>query len=1158
MPIASGEIQRYFNEIESKVKSAYEIAQNARSKGLDPEDFVDIPLARDLAERVEGLVSVVKPEIKNKGIPERIRAIEKIFKPNDWRVALKIAEEVAKGEFCSFNDIREAMEVGIRVALAYVTLGIVSAPLEGFVELQIKKRRDGDNYIACFFSGPIRAAGGTAAAFSVIVADYLRKIFNFNKYDPSEEEIERYVTEIDDYHRVVTRLQYYPVKEEIHFLVRNIPIEITGDPTTEREVSNYKDIKRVGTNRIRGGMCLVLCEGIAQKAKKILKEIKSWGKEFLLDEWNFLQKYIEIQRKAHTKEVSTNSKIKPDFKFIEESVAGRPVFSFPFAKGGFRLRYGRSRVSGLAACSIHPATMRILDDFIATGSQLRVERPGKACAITVCDSIDGPVVKLKDGSVLRIESEEQALALKDKISEILFLGDILVSYGDFLEQNHVLVPSGYVEEWWIQELQSKVGKVNIEISKNFLKKKISAEEAIKLSLSYDIPLHPRYTYAWNNIESTDFLYLLEKIQGSNVILSENGWMIEIENDVKIKRILELIYLPHRIKENRIIIEKDDALAFLYSLGFLPNNKWKKEEIEKIKNEEKNTIELLNLISSVKIRDKIPITIGARLGRPEKAKLRKLKGSPQILFPVGAQGGRMRSFNEAIDRGFVEAEFPIFICENCNIKTFYTHCLICGEKTKEYKICQKCKKYTQLNVHCGMPTLFFEKRKIEIKDEIERALKNLDLELPELFKGVRGTSNKKRIPERIEKGILRAKHKLYVNKDGTIRFDIIEAPITHFKAREIGTSIEKLKELGYEKDIFGNEIKSEEQIIEIMPQDVILPDCKEWEGASAVEPLIRICNFIDDLLVRFYKLKPFYNVKTREDLIGHLIIGLAPHTSAGIIGRIIGFSKTQAYFAHPYFHAAMRRNCDGDEACFILLMDALLNFSHQFLPAKRGASTMDAPLVLTTILDPIEVDKEVHNMDVVDIYPLEFYEATLNWKEPSEVKINKIQDRLGGEEQYKGLKYTHEVSDINCGTRVSSYKTLITMVDKVEKQMALAEKILAVNKSDVAKIVIEKHFLKDIKGNLREFSKQEFRCIDCNEKYRRIPLSGKCLKCGGKLVLTVAEGTVSKYLDISLSLAEKYDLPPYLKQTLEIMKRRVESIFGKEKEKQTLLNLYTNG
>jgi DNA polymerase II large subunit len=122
-------------------------------------------------------------------------------------------------------------------------------------------------------------------------------------------------------------------------------------------------------------------------------------------------------------------------------------------------------------------------------------------------------------------------------------------------------------------------------------------------------------------------------------------------------------------------------------------------------------------------------------------------------------------------------------------------------------------------------------------------------------------------------------------------------------------------------------------------------------------------------------------------------------------------------------------------------------------------------------------------------------------------------------------------------------------------MELAEKIRAVDKQDMARIIIEKHFLKDIKGNLRRFSKQEFRCISCNQKYRRIPLVGRCNKCSGKLVLTVAEGTVSKYLEPSLGLAEKYSLPSYLKQTLDILKRGVDSVFGKEPTKQVGLKSF---
>lgn len=45
------------------------------------------------------------------------------------------------------------------------------------------------------------------------------------------------------------------------------------------------------------------------------------------------------------------------------------------------------------------------------------------------------------------------------------------------------------------------------------------------------------------------------------------------------------------------------------------------------------------------------------------------------------------------------------------------------------------------------------------------------------------------------------------------------------------------------------------------------------------------------------------------------------------------------------------------------------------------------------------------------------------------------------------------------------------------------------------------------------------------------------------------GNITKYLESTLSLAEKYSLPAYLKQTLELTKLRIESEFGKDEDKQ---------
>ena len=68
--------------------------------------------------------------------------------------------------------------------------------------------------------------------------------------------------------------------------------------------------------------------------------------------------------------------------------------------------------------------------------------------------------------------------------------------------------------------------------------------------------------------------------------------------------------------------------------------------------------------------------------------------------------------------------------------------------------------------------------------------------------------------------------------------------------------------------------------------------------------------------------------------------------------------------------------------------------------------------------------------------------------------------------------------------MSRYKTLKTMMDKMNAQLNLAAKIRAVDEADVAYKVIERHFLPDILGNLKAFSKQSVRCPTCNITRRR--------------------------------------------------------------------------
>jgi len=1157
MTATSKSMEKYFKELEVKLEKGYSVASEARKKGLDPEDHVDIKLTRSMAERVEGLISIVAPSIVKSGVSKRIQQLEEKHGALSWKVALIIAHDVAKEKFCKFKDEREAMEVGIRTGFAYHTIGVVAAPLEGFVELKIKKRRDGAKYFALSFAGPIRGAGGTAIGVCLLIADYIRKKMGYAAYDPTEDEISRFQTELEDYHERVTNLQYRPSKEEIRLLVVGCPVEVDGDPTETIEVSNYKDLPRVETNRIRSGVCLVISM-LALKAQKLMKSIDALGDEFEID-WSFLKEFLELQKSKKSLGGGTEKKISPDFTYISDLVAGRPVLSYPLRTGGFRLRYGKTRMSGYSAASIHPATMVILDDYIATGTQLKVERPGKAAAITPCETIEGPIVKLKGGSVVRLDSERIAKEKNPEIEEILYLGDILFSYGDFYDRGHMLVPAGYCEEWYIQELEraavNTLGSLDIEkmaeylgtsvhdisqLLKNPHSVKPTPETAIQLSRKLDIPLHPQYTYYWNAISPAQLKILREWLINNKVKEHDKKIILSFKSEPK--RILELAGIPHICLNNEfIVIAKNESTVLSECLAL-------KENIDCDYSQD-NSLDIINMISSIRVRDKGGTFIGARMGRPEKAKMRRLTGSPQVLFPVGSAGGRLRSFHTTLAEGKIISNFPLYRCQKCSQETIYSRCETCGKKTNKMYFCDKCGVIEKPKCPHGN-TATFTNRPIRIKHYFEAALKTLNMKAyPDLIKGVRGTSNKNHIPENLVKGILRAKYDLFVNKDGTTRYDMSELPITHFTPSEIGTPIEKLKQLGYETDYKEAPLEKDDQILELKPQDLILPANSESGDERADMLLLKLTQFVDDLLTNFYKLKPFYNCKGKADIVGHLVIGLAPHISAGIIGRVIGFSHTQALLAHPLYHAAMRRDADGDEACVMLLMDSLLNFSRQFLPDSRGAKTMDSPLVLTPRLIPAEVDDMAHRFDVVSQYPLALYEAAIDYKSPFDVSIELLGNRLGTPSQYEKIGFTHNLVSINSGVTYSAYKKLPSMEDKLKGQMLLAERIRAVDASDVATLVIEKHLLRDIKGNLRKFSTQQFRCIKCNQKFRRPPLRGICSTCSGKIIFTVSEGSIVKYIAPVESLAETYAVSAYLQQTIMLTKNRVEEVFGKDADRQ---------
>src|SRR6266516_4353576 len=215
----------------------------------------------------------------------------------------------------------------------------------------------------------------------------------------------------------------------------------------------------------------------------------------------------------------------------------------------------------------------------------------------------------------------------------------------------------------------------------------------------------------------------------------------------------------------------------------------------------------------------PTRIGARMARPEKAAPRKIEPAPHSLFPIGHEGGAQRLLLEAASKETIEVEVGLRICSSCGKRWFLPKCSCGGHTTSR-----------------NGPA----RQRVPIAEVLRTALERLGEPRPSEIKAVQGMISKTKTPEPIEKGVLRAKHEIYVFKDGTTRFDMTNLPLTHFTPREAGISLQEARRLGYARDTNGRPLETEDQVVELRPQDILV-------ARSGGEYLVRVAAFIDDLL-----------------------------------------------------------------------------------------------------------------------------------------------------------------------------------------------------------------------------------------------------------------------------------------------------------------------
>ena len=109
-------------------------------------------------------------------------------------------------------------------------------------------------------------------------------------------------------------------------------------------------------------------------------------------------------------------------------------------------------------------------------------------------------------------------------------------------------------------------------------------------------------------------------------------------------------------------------------------------------------------------------------------------------------------------------------------------------------------------------------------------------VPEV-KGVKGLTSPGKVPEMLEKGILRASHGVSVYQDGTSRFDLTDLPLTHFRPggdrphRRAAPARSAIPRIGA-----GAPLDDPDQLLELAPQDLdrvaVLPQLPRSRSPSS--------------------------------------------------------------------------------------------------------------------------------------------------------------------------------------------------------------------------------------------------------------------------------------------------------------------------------------
>ncbi|MHA1512650.1 MAG: hypothetical protein ACTSRJ_01120 [Candidatus Hodarchaeales archaeon] len=1086
------EFQKYVNQLKMTITAQIQIASKARNQKHDPRSSIESNITNSSVKNILSILNLPKLEDY---LPKQFNQHKNLL-----LLAADITKQTINGRFIKKSQ-EELVLLALQTSFVILSRGQCSVPQEYIHRVRIDPS---SKHLTIFFTNTIRHVPGVIIGLVVLLSDYVRSILHLNRFQSSPDTIGRYEEELMIFLQMNDRHPSFEMNH-MNLFIQNIGVELTSEPYERVEVTKYRNLPKL-TNHLRMGLCVAL-EKILRNLDHVVQQKKLAG----IPEWLWMDDLTfsppNLERDFGPKDIRST----------------QPLLAQSKTPGGFRLRYGLSRNIGFGTIGIHPATI-LLTGILSPGCTVKLDLSNATYSISPVSSIMGPLVELKDNSLVRISTMAEYDEIKKSVIQIWEMGDILLSPSDNPLPDQFIL-SAWTEEFWSEEINCKITKKpkilrniseSINVSFSEIKKMItnplqyhpSWDLSVKIAQFAKVPIHPKFSFNWNEIALSDFIYLVQKLEGTNdktILL-----------DKELVRIIKELGVRFEIKDEEI-----NTFEFKPYLLLLKD---KANQIGDIVNSEKGSITVESLCQSLigfPVRSLCSRRIGLKLVRIEKSEERFTNPPHHVIFPLGKHGGPQRDFLKVKKDSPIKISISERYCESCRISSFSSFCPECHQLTTQKFVCRKdhilntpycadCdrKAYPKLPKFVNVGAMF---------NSAFKKAKTLDIQK---VKGVISLDNQYGISEPMIKGILRAKHQIHVFKDGTSRYSFTNNPIRTFTPKEIHTSIEELEHFGYTHDILGEDLTHDEQLLEIFPYDVVI-------NKKGLQFLFAQSKFLDDELVYLYDSAPYYRLRTFNNVAGLIIVGISPTSQIGVIGRVIGYTKNNVLYAHPIWHLLKSRQCNGVSDSITLLLDVLVNFSREFIPAFHGG-TLDTPTVL----------------NLVD-----------NWKDlmvyskSNAVMLNQVFYKNLGKisQESKLLSYnfsllnlppiTHHITENLSEIAIENKLREQKIVNRINIALASLRTIRAVEEGVFVDNILVNDFLNKITTSIARFFQQPFRCKICKRTFRRVPLRKNCPYCyKNTLELTLSKGWVLRYMQIISQLTKQY---PELSESTKSWIRYIE-------------------